>query len=229
MRGPNPRSLVGQGGTVYRRARLLLVRHGQTDWNLEGRWQGSSEVPLNATGREEVERIAADLVLRRIDAVYSSPLSRSLDTARAIAQRQGLEVWPDARLREIGLGRWEGMLSGQIAGEYPALHRQWCVDPRPVRPPGGETIREVHDRVVAAVEEIAYRHSGGVLCLVTHKTAIVVIRCHYLGLELPAEMGKMPPNAACEVLEVELGPRDYPCCSASVCPPVTVRGAYDQH
>ncbi len=197
------------------RARLLLVRHGQTDWNLEGRYQGASEVPLNATGREQAERVAAELATRRIDAVYCSPLGRSLDTAWAIARRHGLEPRIDPRLREIDLGEWEGMLASRIAEEYPELHRRWLEDPRPVCPPGGETIREVHDRVISAVEEMVAKHHGATLCVVTHKTAVVVIRCHFLGLDLPTEMGKMPPNAACESLKVVLRPRGNPCCSAA--------------
>ncbi|MGI5837675.1 MAG: histidine phosphatase family protein, partial [Chloroflexota bacterium] len=172
--------------------RLLLVRHGQTDWNLEGRWQGASEVPLNAAGWRQAKEIADELAVQRVDAVYSSPLSRSYDTARLIAQRQGLGAAVDPRLKEINLGRWEGMLSGRIAEEYPELYRQWSEDPRPIRPPEGETIREVHDRAIALVEELVNSHPEGNICLVTHKTTIVVIRCHYLGLSLPEEMGIMP-------------------------------------
>lgn len=203
------------------RAKLVLVRHGQTDWNLEGRYQGGSDVPLNATGREQAERLAMELSASRYEAVYSSPLRRSLDTARAIAQGRGLEVYLDPRLKEIDLGEWEGMLATHIAAEYPELYRQWEKDPRLVRPPGGESIREVHDRAVAAVEEMVSKHPGGTLCLVTHKTAMVVIRSHYLGLDLREEMGKMPPNARWEVVEIAVSTSGAPgsgnpCCSVMV-------------
>lgn len=198
--------------------RLLLVRHGQTDWNLEGRWQGASEVPLNSTGWRQAEQVASELAGRRIDAIYSSPLSRSFDTAKLIARRHGLDVRVDHRLIEIDLGEWEGMLSGRIAEEYPELYRLWSEDPRLTRPPGGETIRQVHDRVIALVDGLVDSYPCGDLCLVTHKTAIVVIRCHYLGLNLPEEMGKMPPNAACEVVEARAEPRGAPCCSAAYTP-----------
>lgn len=195
---------------------LLLVRHGETDWNLEGRYQGSADVPLNATGRRQAERVAERLTRERIDAVYSSPLQRALDTALAIARAQGLEVRTDPRLAEIALGEWEGMLASRIAERCPELHHRWTVDPRGMRPPGGETILEVHDRAVAAVEEMAARHPGGTVCVVTHKTAMVVIRSHYLGLDLPQEMGKMPPNGGWERLELTVRPRERPCCSAAV-------------
>ncbi len=206
--------LIGEGRGE--RSEIILVRHGQTDWNLEGRYQGCADVALNAIGREQAELAAAGLSTRRIDALYSSPLSRALNTAEAIGRRQGLGVCVDPRLKEIDLGEWEGMLAERIAGAYPQLHRQWVEDPRPARPPGGESIREVHDRTIAAVEEMIRRHPGGTLCLVTHKTAMVVIRTHYLGLDLPEEMSKMPPNGAWERLEVVLRPRGSPCCSAAV-------------
>lgn len=199
---------------------LLLVRHGQTDWNLEGRYQGRTDVPLNAVGREQAERLAAELAAREIGAVYSSTLRRSLETAVAIARAHGLEVRPDPRLVEIDQGEWEGVLSTRIAERYPGPYRRWCEDPRTVRPPGGESIAEVHDRVISAVEEMVERHPGETLCLVTHKTAIVVIRTHYLGLDLREEMGRMPRNASWERLEV-VAPASAPwvpgarCCSAA--------------
>ncbi len=197
-------------------AGLLLVRHGQTDWNLEGRYQGGADIPLNATGREQAERLAGELAGHGIDFVYSSPLSRALDTARAIARRSGTDLRTDPRLREMDLGEWEGMLSSRIAELYPQLFRQWREDPRPIRPPGGESIRELHDRVVAVVEEIVRRHPGRTICLVTHKVSMVVIRTHYLGLELPVEMARPLPNTEWERLETIVRPGQSPCCSAAI-------------
>ncbi len=195
---------------------LMLVRHGQTDWNLEGRYQGGTDVPLNATGRDQAERLADELATRRIDAIYSSPLRRAWETALLLARRHGLEVHPEPLLREIDLGAWEGMLATRIAEEYPELFGRWRRDPRGVRPPGGESIREVHDRAVAAIEGMVERHPGGTLCLVTHKTAMTVVRCHYLGLDLPTEMGRMPENANWERLVVEPRMQPDPCCSAAI-------------
>ncbi len=196
---------------------ILLVRHGQTDWNLEGRYQGRSDVPLNAAGWAQAERLAAGLASGRIDAVYCSPLARTLETARTIARRHGLEPRTDPRLIEIDQGEWEGMLAERIAEVYPELSRGWGEDPGSVRPPGGESIREVHDRVIGALEEMAAAHPGGTLGVVTHKTAMVVARCHYLGLELRAEMQRMPENATWEMLEVAPGgrPPGRRCCSAA--------------
>jgi broad specificity phosphatase PhoE len=194
---------------------LLLVRHGQTDWNLEGRYQGGVDVPLNAAGREQAEALATELSTRRIDVVYSSPLGRALDTAKAIAGRHGLEVRVDPRLQEIMLGEWEGMLVKRIAEQYPRLFQQWVEDPRLMRPPGGESIREVHDRAVAAVEEMTRRHPGSSLCLVSHKVTLMVVRTHYLGLDLPEELRRSFANGGWERLELVARPRGNPCCSAT--------------
>ena len=201
------------------RTELLLVRHGQTDWNLEGRYQGRSDVALNEAGRKQAEWVAEDLAGRWIDAVYSSSLRRSLHTARAIAHPHGLEPRVDPRLDEINQGDWEGVVVSEIAERYPELFLQWGRDPRAVRPPGGESIREVHDRVIDAVQEIALRHSGGTVCVVTHKTAIVVIRSHFRGLDLREEMSRMPGNATWESVEVTVEPSEVKvprarCCSA---------------
>ncbi len=182
--------------------RLLLVRHGQTDWNLEGRYQGRVDVPLNGAGREQAAQLARDLADRQIDLLVSSPLQRALDTARAIARGRDLGVRVDPRFREINLGEWEGRLSTEIARDYPDLFPFWLSDPGTVRPPGGETIAEVHDRVIPALEELATANPGRTLCLVAHKVVMVVIRCHYLRLDLREEMGRMPANGRWEEMDI---------------------------
>jgi len=195
--------------------RLLLVRHGQTNWNLEGRYQGGIDVPLNLQGQTRSEALAEELSVERIDVVYSSPLSRAVDTARPIARKHGLDVRIEPDLREIELGEWEGMPATVIAERYPELFRQWVEDPRPVRPPGGESILELHDRVIAAVDRIIRLHPGKRICLVTHKVTLVIIRTHFLRLDLPEEMRRPFPNGTWEWLDVLEMPRGNPCCSAA--------------
>lgn len=196
--------------------RLLLVRHGQTDWNLEGRYQGRVDVPLNGAGLEQAAQLARDLEELRIDLLVSSPLQRTLDTAGAIARGRGLDVRPDSRLREINLGEWEGQLSTEIAADYPELFPRWSSDPGSVRPPGGESIAEVHDRAIPALEELAAANSGRTVCVVAHKVVMVVVRCHYLGLDLREEMGRMPANGRWEEIDLLPRPPLSGCCSASI-------------
>lgn len=193
---------------------MLLVRHGQTDWNLDGRYQGRADVALNETGQDQAEQLARELAGQPIDLVVSSPLKRSMDTALAIARGRGLAVRTDPRFREINLGEWEGQLSTEIAVRYPALHQRWIDDPGSTRPPGGETIAEVHDRVIPAVEELGAGNSGRMICVVTHKVIMVVIRCHYLGLDLREEMGRMPGNARYEEISLKPRPAAPNCCSS---------------
>ncbi|HEX2924015.1 MAG TPA: histidine phosphatase family protein [Chloroflexota bacterium] len=201
--------------------RLLLVRHGQTDWNLDGRYQGRVDVPLNGAGLEQAALLARDLAGRQIDLLISSPLRRAMDTAGAIAEARGLEVRSDPRLREINLGEWEGQLSTKIAEDYPKLFPRWISDPGTVRPPGGETIAEVHDRVIPALEELAVANPGRTVCVVVHKVVMVVVRCHYLGLDLREEMGRMPANGRWEEMEIFSKTRLRDCCSASTPVPLS--------
>ncbi|MBI3763708.1 MAG: histidine phosphatase family protein, partial [Chloroflexi bacterium] len=99
--------------------RLWLIRHGETDWNVEGRWQGQTDPPLNESGRAQAEALAAQLAGIRIEAIYSSDLQRAHTTARIIARGLGLPVRLDARWREIDQGEWEGLLVTEVAARYP--------------------------------------------------------------------------------------------------------------
>mgnify|MGYP000918913880 FL=1 len=116
---------------------LWLVRHGQTDWNVEGRYQGQANPPLNATGLEQAACAAETLAGRTYTAIYTSDLQRARVTAEIIGRRLGMDVLVDPRLREVNQGAWEGMLSTEIqahyAGEWAARQR----DRLHFRPPGG--------------------------------------------------------------------------------------------
>jgi alpha-ribazole phosphatase len=156
---------------------LVLARHGQTDWNLEGRYQGHNDPPLNATGRAQAGELAEQLAGRSFKAIYSSNLRRAYETASIIAERHGLAVQVDERLKEVDLGGWEGMLFSDIIAEYPAEWEQRQRDPAHSRPPGGESASELSIRVWAAVDEIARRHAPGPLLIVSHGLALAAVLC----------------------------------------------------
>jgi broad specificity phosphatase PhoE len=99
---------------------LLLVRHGETDWNRDGRWQGQSDTPLNEVGRQQAVRVAEEL--DGIDVVYSSDLARARETAEIVAERLGLDVELDERLRERSFGAWEGKTGPEIEAEFRDAH-----------------------------------------------------------------------------------------------------------
>jgi broad specificity phosphatase PhoE len=148
-------------------ATLLLIRHGETDWNAEHRWQGHADVPLNARGREQAKALAEELAPAGVDAIYASDLSRARDTAEIVGERLGVPVVLDPDLREIDVGSREG-LTGEEVGD---------------RPWDGE-LHETHgERILRAVREIAERHPGQRVAVVSHGGSLRRMQEH-LGGEL---------------------------------------------
>lgn len=180
---------------------LWLVRHGQTDWNLEGRYQGQSDVPLNASGWEQARALPALLDGRQIAAIYSSDLRRARDTAGVIAARLGLPVRVDERLREIRLGEWEGMLFSDIQARYPAEWQARQADALNARPPGGESVVEVAARAWAAADEMARAFPGQEVAVVAHGLSLAVIRVRALGHPLGSAYEHVPENGRPERVE----------------------------
>lgn len=177
---------------------LLLCRHGRTDWNDQGRYQGQTDVPLNAVGRQQA-RLLAELLRREpISAIYASDLSRAAETAAEIARHHDLPVHLDARLREINQGRWEGLTVAQIMARDAELHRRWERAPLHVRLPEGESIQDVRERVLSWLRDAVGRHGGGLICVVTHKVVLTVLRCELTGEPLDEALRHLPPNASYE-------------------------------
>lgn len=148
--------------------RLTLVRHGETDWNAEGRLQGHRQITLNQRGAAQAEALAVRLGDVGFSAIYSSDLLRALQTARVIARRKGCEVRPDRRLREWDLGVLVGLCRDEEEREQPRaarIRREHLVD-EPI--PGGESLRQRFERVTGAVSEIAARHRGESVLVVSH-------------------------------------------------------------
>ena len=164
--------------------RLVLIRHGQTQWNREGRWQGQADPPLNALGRRQARRAALALRGACLDHLYSSDLRRAVETAHIIGAELGLAAIPDARLREIDLGRWQGMLSADIQTQYPEEFRCWHESPLATRPPDGEDLHTLAARVLEAISEIALRHPGRRVGIVAHELPIAVVMAHVRGVDL---------------------------------------------
>ena len=137
---------------------IILVRHGQTPWNLDKIFRGSRDIPLNDQGREEARLAGEWLKGETIHAAYTSPLSRARDTAHAIARHHGLAVADLPGLTDLCYGDWEGMPLTEVKVRYAELYRQWETAPQTVRFPRGETLDEVRDRAMAAVEAVVQRH-----------------------------------------------------------------------
>jgi broad specificity phosphatase PhoE len=163
---------------------ILLARHGETDWNREGRWQGWADPPLNETGRAQARALATELAGTPFDAVYSSDLRRARETAEIVAAPHGIEVVVDPALREIDVGSWSGLTRTEISERFPDGRR-----------PDGETHEQHAARVRAAVSRLARSHPDGRILLVSHGGTIRSV--HDLISDLPYH-----PVPNCHVLEV---------------------------
>lgn len=165
--------------------RVILVRHGQTLWNALGKYQGHTDVPLNEVGIEQARKVAKRLAGENISAVYASDLSRAKDTAKIIAQKHGLEVETDKKLREMNFGLWEGKTYTQIQEEYPQLVKVWISDPQLLQIPQGETFSQVQLRAIRALKEIIRRHNiNETIVVVAHGLTIISIICAVLEIDL---------------------------------------------
>jgi 2,3-bisphosphoglycerate-dependent phosphoglycerate mutase len=149
---------------------MLLARHGETDWNREGRWQGHADVTLNDRGREQARELAVQLVDEPIDVIVSSDLARAHETALIVAEAKRLPVATDAGLREIDVGSWSGLTPDEIAQCFPGMATH-----------DGETNEQHLARVVAAFRRIAGEHAGKRMLIVSHGKTLRVIGRHAAG------------------------------------------------
>ena len=158
--------------------RILLARHGETDWNRAGRWQGQADPPLNELGRRQAGTLADQLAEDGVAAIYSSDLRRARDTARIVADRLGLDVTEDRALREIDVGSWSGLTREEVGERFPDGFARWLAGEIGH---DGETRDELAQRVVPAVESIAHEHAGESVLVVTHGGVIRALRRHAAG------------------------------------------------
>lgn len=162
---------------------LYLVRHGETVWNREQRYQGQEDVPLSEKGRNQARCLAAALKDRSFDRILASDLSRAHETAEMIAEPAGIPVETDPRLREMSFGRWEGLTHPEILARYPEEWESYRADPAGGRAPGGESMTEVQKRAMAVMEE-ALAEKPGHLLVVSHGALLKAVICALLDLDL---------------------------------------------
>ncbi len=180
--------------------RLLLARHGQTSWNVEGRYQGSTDIPLNAHGLEQAAALAARLAAEPLDVIYSSPLQRAHQTAEAVAAYHGLPVHDDPRLQEIGFGSWEGITHQEAEVRDPGALRRWRRDPFAAMPPDGEAIADVEARIAALLRDLA-AHEGQTALLASHCAILQVLLCQALRMDLAGRWRfRLDPAALSELI-----------------------------
>jgi len=163
---------------------LYLIRHGEVERAGEGRFFGHTDVGLSATGLAQVEALARDLAGERIEAVYASDLRRARQSATPLAGARGLEPTVVAALREVAMGRWEGLTFGEIRDRDPALLAQWLANLATCGFPDGETLADLRARVLPALDAILARHAGRRVAVVAHGGTNRIILAEALGLPL---------------------------------------------
>lgn len=161
--------------------KIILLRHGQTEWNALQKYQGHTDIALNDFGREQARKVAVYLRdHEEIEAIYCSDLSRGRETAEIIAAELQLHTNLDARWRELCFGHWEGLTFTEVYEQYPQAFDDWFNNTRQVKVPGGESFDEVLERVLPALAEIAGAHQGTVL-VVSHGGVIRTLLNHLHG------------------------------------------------
>ncbi|MGH7855724.1 MAG: histidine phosphatase family protein [Candidatus Binatia bacterium] len=178
--------------------RVLLIRHGETEWNRERRWQGHANVPLSPEGMRQAERLARWLCRERpgVRAVYSSDLDRAVDTARAVAAAYGVDPILDPAWREMDVGAWSGLGRPEIEIRFAEEWRRILAG-EDLRRGGGETFGGFTERIVSALERLPALHPGGTTAVVTHGGVIRAALLHLRGLPF-ARLREIAPveNAA---------------------------------
>lgn len=185
---------------------LILLRHGETEWNLSGRWQGqAADTPLTALGREQARIVAGRLRSYAIGAIYSSDLLRAFVTAQIIGQALGVAPIPEPALRESDIGAWTGLTWEEITVRYPVEVAAMYAG-QEVRRGGGESYGELQARLAAAAEAIVARHPGQTVLLVSHGAALRSLVAHALDASV-AQLHRIAigGNTALSVLQMRHG------------------------
>jgi len=184
--------------------KLLLVRHGETDWNRDGRWQGGSDTRLNDLGREQARALAEQLD-GEIDVLYSSDLARARETAEIVAARLGLEVRLDPRLRERGFGSWEGLTTIEIEERFADAHRRWLAG-EGAGADDAEAFEDFSARVEDFLSDVLRLHPGEDVLVISHGGSIRVIHALAAGVDYVRDHRLIPGVPNCSV--ARYGARD---------------------
>ena len=183
---------------------VILARHGESDWNVAGRFQGQADRPLTARGRRQAEELAARLEQTPLDAIYASDLRRALDTAQAVARKHGLEVEAVRELCEIDVGSWSGLTRDEAARRFPEAYERWL---------GwgagwddGETYEQLAERAAGAVRRLAARHPGGRILVVSHGGVLRVLHAAASGIDMATHRRRHPVRANADLSAVLVGP-----------------------
>ncbi|MEQ8169246.1 MAG: histidine phosphatase family protein [Candidatus Eremiobacterota bacterium] len=193
---------------------IYLIRHGETIYNKEGRFQGQSNIPLNEMGREQAKKVARRFEDQFIQSgenftsIYSSPFDRTMDTANAIGEKLHLIPRKLPSFKEINMGEWEGQTRNEVMERYKdkdgvSFLKKWYEDPVNNNIPGGETVQQVYNRVTAGLNEIVKNHKpDDNIIIVTHGGPISVVACHVLKESLKEVSKKKFENTSVTLVQL---------------------------
>lgn len=183
--------------------KIILIRHGQTEWNLKGRYQGQSDIALSEKGKEQARQLAENFPVNTVDAFYASDLNRAMDTAAAVASSFHQEVQPVKELREIHFGKWEGLTYQEICAGWPKESKNFFSDPEQADIPDGETFTEVQNRGVQAVLKIAALHPEQTVAITAHGGILRTILAEALHMPMQYMWTMRQDNTAVNIIHYD--------------------------
>ena len=165
--------------------KILIIRHGETAWNRNQIFRGIYDIPLNENGKQQAELAAQALKGIKIDAAYTSPLSRAKESAEIITKSFGISPVIHNGFIDMDYGEWTGKENSEVAKLWPDEHAAWIANPHTVRPPGGTTLKEIFNNSFTAMEELTKKHSGETIAIFSHRVVnkVLIIGALSLGLE----------------------------------------------
>ena len=175
---------------------LLLIRHGETEWNAEGRIQGFRDIGLSGRGHRQAQVLARHLAGHSIDAIYASDLTRAIQTAEPLARQMGAALRIDARLKERGFGLFEGHTYAEAEANWPHEYAIWRQRDPGHAVPGGESYRDARVRVLAILGELTRKHAGQTIAVVTHGGVLDIIYRTAEGIPWETPRSHLLPNAS---------------------------------
>ena len=180
---------------------ITLIRHGETEWNLSGRWQGHADSPLSSRGIAQAKALGERIKTEEFDFFYSSDLGRAIHTSELVGSPSGMVAEPFAGLRERDLGVLEGLNTNEMKQTHPQIYASFRNDGPEFEVPGGESFLQFYERCAGSIEEIATKHKGSKVALVTHGGVLGAVFRYVLDLSLESERNFVLLNCSLNRIE----------------------------
>lgn len=182
--------------------RIYFIRHGETDWNAEGKYQGWSDIPLSETGKKQAECLGERFQNIDLDVIYSSPLQRAYDTAQAVAIRKKMEIIPEEHFKEINFGEWEGLTAEQLNHLYGEKFQYFLSHPEDAKFPGDGSFSLVTERIKIGLDKILEENEGKNIMIVSHGGLIRLCIFYLLKMDIRFYKQMWINNTAVSVIDI---------------------------